>query len=142
MLPADAPPSFVLLTLQCLAFESPDRPIGLEVQDWVQDLYQSVPPDTVDVPIMNEVPEGFGGTEVPAKTRTSSSPDRTSGARLLSKDSTSQRTLFNNFSSDFIRRTGLLSKRNATGFRNWKKVLFTLHKTKLSYVILFMLYNL
>jgi hypothetical protein len=33
---------------------------------------------------------------------------------------------------NLIRRTGVLSKRNATGLRNWKKVVFTLHRTKLS----------
>ncbi len=60
-LPEDAPQSLVLLAQQCTLFEYDQRPSGIEVFEWLQDLYNGMPEDPTPNPPMRSVPENFGG---------------------------------------------------------------------------------
>lgn len=114
---------------------------GLEVQDWLQDLLAGMPDDTVPLPPLKEVPGNFdvvespravvngiggnGGTGVGAN-------DSDNAANRITKTAPSRLLSVSVEQDNLIRRTGTLSKRNATGLRNWKKLVFTLHRSKLS----------
>ena len=155
-LPADAPQSLVILAQQCIEYDSNMRPIGQEVVDWLQDLLANYPADTVPLPPMRDCPPGFDNSSTTNASVTSSklseySPT-ISKANSSSKISTPTQLFKNPLTQstnsigtpltpttdpgtgamERVRRVGVLHKRNATGFRNWKKVEFTLYTTRLS----------
>lgn len=115
---------------------------GLEVQDWLQDLLAGMSEDTVPLPPLKKVPGNFDVVESPRPV-VNGTVGGAAGAGVTANDcdnaanriakTTPSRLLSVAFEKDnLIRRTGTLSKRNATGLRNWKKMVFTLHRSKLS----------
>ena len=52
MLPEDSPHSLVALALQCVSDDVTFRPISGDVVDWLSDLYETSPDDTIPPPIL------------------------------------------------------------------------------------------
>ena len=71
MLPADSPDSLIALALQCVDDDALSRPASCDVVDWLQDLYDTSPEDTVGPPELNplewdsqgETSRSFAGDE-------------------------------------------------------------------------------
>ena len=53
MLPSDSPDSLIALALQCVDDDALSRPASCDVVDWLQDLYDTSPEDTVGPPVLN-----------------------------------------------------------------------------------------
>ena len=71
MLPGDSPDSLIALALQCVDDDALSRPASCDVVDWLQDLYDTSPEDTVGAPVLNpltwdsagETSRSFAGDE-------------------------------------------------------------------------------
>lgn len=125
---------------------------ALEVQDWLSELYSTFPDDTVPVPKMKPIPDRFDEAQTPRVAPSTPAanqsgkqgsshasppppPGYLGGGTASPSPVRPGSAAFDKQAGDnWVRRSGMLSKRNATGFRNWKKVLFTLGRTKLSWI--------
>jgi hypothetical protein len=58
-LPEDKPVSFWLLAQQCISFEGGERPMAVEVVDWLEDLYGTIEDDPQGIPKMRPITGDF-----------------------------------------------------------------------------------
>jgi hypothetical protein len=135
-LPTDAPPSLVLLALQCCEYEAGNRPFSDDVQgasiyfssfenllDWLADLHTSMPDDTIPLPPMNPIlafAEDAPPTLPPA-TQMNSRPTSVSNCSPQEEViGDGIRDLYSSGDGKTILKAGYIWKKNNTGFRNWK----------------------
>jgi hypothetical protein len=64
MLPGDAPDSLIALALQCVSDDVSSRPSSADVMDWLQDLHDTTPDDTLPPPTLSPVDWGLAETSV------------------------------------------------------------------------------
>eukprot|EP00602_Paraphysomonas_sp_CaronLab_P006297 CAMPEP_0185026650 /NCGR_PEP_ID=MMETSP1103-20130426/10983_1 /TAXON_ID=36769 /ORGANISM="Paraphysomonas bandaiensis, Strain Caron Lab Isolate" /LENGTH=576 /DNA_ID=CAMNT_0027560303 /DNA_START=517 /DNA_END=2247 /DNA_ORIENTATION=- len=132
-LPDDAPPSLVMLALQCCEYEVADRPFSDDVYDWLSDLYESYEDDCIPAPPMKPVDMGEDEADDAASVPPSPVPPLNSASPIAKRSSAigqshepltekKLRELYalNEGGPNTVLKAGYIYKRNKTGFRNWK----------------------
>ena len=56
-MPPDVPDSLLVMALQCVSYESSDRPSGEEIVDWLLDLMEEEPLSNSDLPVLPAIPQ-------------------------------------------------------------------------------------
>jgi serine/threonine protein kinase len=124
-LPPDAPPSLVMLALQCCEYDVADRPFSDDVYDWLQDLGESFEGSTETLPSMPPIPDELRDTS-----STAGASEAGAGAEMEKQSVESQQcaesvrilhSLVEIQSPDTILKAGIIHKKNRSGFRNWKE---------------------
>jgi hypothetical protein len=64
MLPSDAPDSLIALALQCVSDDISNRPSSGDMMDWLQDLHDTTPEDSLPPPILSPVDWGLSETSM------------------------------------------------------------------------------
>ena len=119
-MPLDAPSSLVVLALSCTKYEPSERPSAADVQDWLHDLCASTEADS-STPLLLKTLPSFPDDSSAAAT----AEDRDLGG-IKSLHATRE-----SMEEAYVRKQGYLFKRNSTGFRQWKKVMFMLTRSHL-----------
>ena len=116
-LPNDAPPSLVMLALQCCEYDVADRPFSDDVYEWLLELGETSfeGSDEEQFPTMPPIPdelreESSGATALAVG----------ASAEKLSMQSMQLHTLVEIPSPDTILKAGNIHKKNRHGFKNWK----------------------
>jgi serine/threonine protein kinase len=127
-LPIDAPPSLVMLALQCCEYDVADRPFSDDVYDWLLELGESFEESGEERPTMPPIPEELQDESSGA---TEEVEDRSTEAigKLSMQSVQGMRSLHSLVeiqSPDTILKAGNMYKRNHTGFKNWKSRFFVL----------------
>lgn len=132
-MPTDAPGSLVVMALQCVSFESVDRPSSEEISDWILDLMEDEPCRPDDLPPLPPLPSDEFSAILPAsRPRSDSAENRTSTGRpapLLKS-----RTMNTVELMEATIKCGYLHKRkSAAVFSVWRQRWFVLTKHHLSW---------
>ena len=85
MLPPDSPDSLIALALQCVSDDVPNRPASGDVVDWLQDLCDSTPEDSLAPPVLTPIEWGHAETS-----RSFGAGEDTVWTAILSADSSGQ----------------------------------------------------
>lgn len=112
-LPSDAPPSLVMLALQCCEYDAANRPFSDDVYDWLIDLLETYAPEGPDeIPVMPPCPDELRELEPGTPSKEDDSAPKSQDLTLHS--------LVEIQSPDTILKAGHIHKKNRHGFRNWK----------------------
>ena len=109
-LPTDAPPSLVMLALQCCEYDVADRPFADDVYEWLLDLGDSFDSSGEVDPEMPPIPDDM----IEEKIGTPKKVKDEKGLRRL-------HSLVEIQSPDTILKAGIIHKKNRNGFKNWKE---------------------
>jgi serine/threonine protein kinase len=121
-LPNDAPPSLVMLALQCCEYDVADRPFSDDVYDWLVDLGESFDGRSEEQPVMPPIPDELRDSS--SENIDSDGRELETSVEHLSIQSVQQvrslHSLVEIQSPDTILKAGNIHKKNKNGFRNWK----------------------
>ena len=155
-LPADAPPSFVALAINCIKYEPSERPTSSDALEWLQDLLGTTEGE-IEYPPKKSSPQwgaattyaGGAGHSTAADASTATTPTARANSGGNYRPSILSTGIFRvhqqqqpfaprkssgadeDLEGDEVRKTGLLFKRATNGFRNWKQVIFILTRSAL-----------
>lgn len=126
-LPSDAPPSLVMLALQCCEYDVADRPFSDDVYEWLLDLGESFEGGDEVEPTMPPIPDELqDDTSSTTEINLNSSETENSLEKLSmqsdhrSVQSLRLHSLVEIQSPDTILKAGHIHKKNKNGFKNWK----------------------
>lgn len=119
-LPNDAPPSLVMLALQCCEYDVADRPFSDDVYEWLLELGETSFDDCdEEQPTMRPIPDELR-EESSASASASGGEDSVSIQSQSVQGMRSLHSLVEIQSPDTILKAGNIHKKNRNGFSNWK----------------------
>lgn len=118
-LPSDAPPSLVMLALQCCEYDSADRPFSDDVYDWLVDLGESFEGSSEEMPVMPPIPDELRDS-IQNDTQETTAALKNLSVQQSFQEMRTLHSLVEIQSPDTILKAGNIHKKNRNGFRNWK----------------------